>query len=352
MSRMPKMFARKRSSGKTYYYVAINRMQIPLGCDRERAEAGYHRLMLARKNGQNGPTWLATAAPTIAEIAAVFLDHVQLHRTSRTFQDHHNYLRNLVDWMPRGMRVEELRPYHVSLWLDSNPQWHTSGRRGAISSLQRCLNWAVEQELIERNLVSLYKKPGAKRRETVLDTGQKKLILEECSDELFKDYVTVLLDQGMRPEEIRHVEARHVDIEKGLLVFPSGEHKTGKKTGKQRVVYLTDVTLGIIRRLVEKHPAGPLFRNRNGKPWTKDAVHCRFWRMRRRLADKLPRDLSSYVFRRTYCTDALEAGLSGPVVAELMGHEDASMVSKVYNHIRVRRDHLRQAAEKVGGYPK
>ncbi len=163
----------------------------------------------------------------------------------------------------------------------------------------------------------------------------------------FLDFLTLLLETGVRPQEIRAVEARHVSLEHGLWIFPASEHKTGKKTDKPRVVYLNAKALEITKRLVEQHPTGPLLRNSLGKPWTTNAVRCRFRRLRRRLVGKLPPDLCAYLYRHSFATRALERGLDSVTVAELMGHADATMVSKVYQHVDQRLDHMRAAAERA-----
>jgi hypothetical protein len=54
------------------------------------------------------------------------------------------------------------------------------------------------------------------------------------------------------------------------------EHNTKKKTGQDRLVYLTPAMLELTRKLMELYPTGPLFRNSRGKPWTRNAIRCRF----------------------------------------------------------------------------
>ena len=94
---------------------------------------------------------------------------------------------------------------------------------------------------------------------------------------------------------------------------------------------------------MEKHPTGPLFRGpRGGKPFTKNGIRCRF----RRLRKKLPhlKGVISYTYRHSFATDALENGVGVAQVAELLGHKDTQMVMQHYQHLREKREHLRQAA--------
>ncbi|MCY2964013.1 MAG: tyrosine-type recombinase/integrase, partial [Planctomycetota bacterium] len=127
------------------------------------------------------------------------------------------------------------------------------------------------------------------------------------------------------------------------------EHKTGSKTGRARVIYLTPTAWEITERLLTQHPEGKLCRNRHGKAWTTDAIRNRFRRLRDTLGDKLPADLCAYSFRHTYATDALERGVDPVTLAELMGHRDATMVSRVYQHLNQRLDHMQAAARKATG---
>ena len=93
---------------------------------------------------------------------------------------------------------------------------------------------------------------------------------------------------------------------------------------------------------MERYITGPLFRNSRGKPWTRNAIRCRF----RNLRAKLPhlKGVVSYTYRHSFVTDALENGVGVAQVAELLGHTSTEMVMQHYQHLREKRDHLKQAA--------
>jgi hypothetical protein len=57
---------------------------------------------------------------------------------------------------------------------------------------------------------------------------------------------------------VRKATAAHVNLDLGVWVFK--EHKTAQRTGRPRVIYLTPAMVELTRRLMEKHPEGPLFR--------------------------------------------------------------------------------------------
>jgi integrase len=128
--------------------------------------------------------------------------------------------------------------------------------------------------------------------------------------------------------------------------LPPNEHKTGKRTGKARVIYLSPVMVSLTERLMREYPEGPLFRSfRGGKPYTAQAVRCRF----RRLRERVPAlaNVVCYTLRHTYATDALVHSVPIATVAELMGHTSTTMIARHYGHLAERTTHLRESAGRL-----
>ena len=153
-------------------------------------------------------------------------------------------------------------------------------------------------------------------------------------------------ETGCRPSEVCRVTAADVNLEVGVWVLH--RHKTGKKTGKPRVVYLTPVMVEMSRRLMLATPDGPIFRGPRGKkPFTRNGVRCRF----RRLREKLPhlKGVVAAAYRASFATDALEHGVGVAQVAELLGHSDTTMVMRHYSMLSQRVEHLRDMARKATG---
>jgi integrase len=232
----------------------------------------------------------------------------------------------------------------------------------------------------------------------VLSQAQFDRLLSLCSDRTLRDLLIVTWETGCRPQESLRVEARHTDLTNSRWVFPASE----SKGGLPRVVYLTEVSLEITRRLLLAHPEGKLFRNSRGKPWTTEAVNCGFVRLqsrmgrqamheqgldveepdvrqlarqiaqvrlangrapqaefdlqceaRRRLRNKLAVRLapkySLYVLRHSWATHALERGVDALTVAILMGHRDPSTLAKVYQHLAQNPQYLLDQAKRAVG---
>ena len=122
-----------------------------------------------------------------------------------------------------------------------------------------------------------------------------------------------------------------------LIRFADGDIP-GKQYGRD--VKLPERDVDILKRLALEHPEGPLFRNEDGQPWTKNALNCRFQRLKKA---KLPFKVNCYAARHSQATDLLENGGSAGAVASLLGHRDPTVVLKFYGkHIDQRPEHLRR----------
>ena len=140
-------------------------------------------------------------------------------------------------------------------------------------------------------------------------------------------------ETGARPQELTRVEVRHVDLANARWVFPPNEAKV--KT-RHRIIYLNTEAMRLTREALERVTKGPLFRNRAGRPWKACAVNCQFTRLQERIG----RRLCLYVFRHSFATRMLTAGVDHMTVATLLGHADASMLGKIYQHLAQCREHL------------
>ena len=157
---------------------------------------------------------------------------------------------------------KDLKPLHVTRWLDAHPGWKGS-RRNAIVAVKRVFNWADAEGLLQPNPIKAVKKPPQRHRDRVLTPEERQEILATIRDQPFREFVLAMMETGARPGEVRKVTAAHVNLELGVWVFK--EHKTAKRTGKQRVIYLNAAMVELTRKLVEKYPEGPLFRGPRNK---------------------------------------------------------------------------------------
>jgi site-specific recombinase XerD len=110
---------------------------------------------------------------------------------------------------------------------------------------------------------------------------------------------------------------------------------------------LPPALVALCRQLAARHPEGPLFRNSRGTAWTRNAIRCRFRRLRGKL--ELGPGVVAYSYRHTFATEGLGAGVDLATMAELLGHVDTTMVSAHYSHLDQKAAHLREAARRAAG---
>ncbi len=326
--KFPKPFYRK---SKQSWYLQIGRRQFSLGTCEEEALKRYKEILLH----EEGNT-VQTGKPLhVEEVCDLYLEWSKRHNDPETYQWNQTYLQSFCD-LHGGRKVTDLKPFHVTKWLDAHPRWRPATRRTVVGAIKRVFNWCETEGYLAVNPLKAVKKEPRQRRERTLTVEERQHILGAARGKAFREFLHALQETGCRPSEIRKVTAANVHFEAAVWLFR--HHKTSKKTGRPRVVYLTPAMLDLTRKLVERNPQGPLFRNSRGLPWTRNAIRCRFRNLRKKLAHLS--GVVAYTYRHSFVTDALVNGVGIAQVAELCGHASVETVSQVYQHLAERRDHL------------
>lgn len=390
MPHFPKPFYRKP---RRRWYVEIDGKQINLGPDRDEAFQQYHELMASPEPVVFKP---ADSAYPVAMLCDRFLEWVQTHRAEPTYEGYLYRLQRFVDRYPE-LTVDAIRPFHVQEWADAYDISNTT-KRNYMRSIKTCLRWCCKQGHIDKNPLEHMDVPAADRKEVYVPLEEFERILDYINDLNLRDLFITTYEVGCRPQESLRVERRHVELDHQRWVFPSLEAK-GKSA--PRIVYLSDKAMEITRRLMVQHPTGTLFRNSRGNAWTADTVNSAVdrirlnmgkaemksrgetisddeidrvaktlnplgrvkgkkvkrskWQLRaqarrkllaQRAKELLPR-YSLYALRHSWATNALKRGLDSLTVAILMGHQDPSMLAKVYQHLSHSPEHLLNQARRA-----
>ncbi len=227
----------------------------------------------------------------VASYCDLFLEWQQKHHSANTYDWYQRFLQDFCD-ASGSVLVKDLKPFHVTRWIDTHTKWGQSTQRAAMTCVKRVFNWAVSEGYLDASPVRGLVRPACLRRDKVVTVEEHQRILEATDDD-FRDYLTALWETGARPGEFAAVTAANFDRQQNIWVLMS--HKTATKTGKPRVIYLTEDMVKLTERLATAHPTGPLFLNSDGKPWNKNSIRCRFRRLRSKL------DLSDDTVAYAYC---------------------------------------------------
>lgn len=169
--------------------------------------------------------------------------------------------------------------------------------------------------------------------------------------------IRLALLAGMRKGEIQALRWEWVDLKVGVIRIPPAEHKTGKKTGKTRVVQLCSALVKVLKSLPVTQDCpyvvpGLPRRDEEGKvtewrPFIGLQNPMERIREAAGLADKdehADDDPGWHDLRRTFASVGSDLGLKG-FVGELLGHSEQS-VTDIYTRTAAQR--LMEAAETIG----
>ena len=287
----------------------------------------------------------------VKQVLDDYLDWSEANHADSTHKRIRASILSFADSLPPATCIGDLEPRHLTQWLDKrcpkrpkNGEKPTSDntRHNYAGDVLAAFNWATSanQRILRYSPLTGYRKAPKTPRALYLAPEQMEDLLSRIDDQEFRDFLIVTLRTGCRPQEVRVLEARYVLLKEGVARIPK-ELAKGKR--KERVVPLDEVVRAILKPLALKYPEGPLLRNTRGRPWTKDAINSRF----QRLKDKVPYRVTAYAMRHTFINEALKNGASETAIAEVVGHEDKTMIQKVYGHPSLHQDLLKGVVKKA-----
>jgi integrase len=296
------------------------------------AEQKFHELAALQARIPEAPS------ARVADVIESFLAWAKRHRSEETLR---NYLWYGEQFSEHSgyISVSELKPIHLTRWLDTKA-WGQTTERNARRSIYRAFSWACEEGIVPANPLKGIRCPKAKTRERMM-TRDEYTILMKNGGKKFRKLLFALRQTGCRPKEARLLKWSQVHGDKWVLK----EHKTAHVAGKPRVIYLTKPMQRLMTNLRRKATSECVFANTRGKPWSSNALRLCI----QRIKDKtnLAKDVSAYLLRHAFGTNAIINGVDVTTVAELMGHSSLEMISKVYCHLAGEHRHLQNAVDRI-----
>lgn len=281
---------------------------------------------------------------TVSEVAALYLGHTKNEQAARTFEGRERTIKAFANHCG-AVDLSAAKPWHLRLWIDAQTKWQSDWtRKGAISTIQRCFNWALKLGIIERNPFYGVSQCEGEPGRAMTDNEFRAAL--RASSVPFRRVLMFLRYTGCRPGELAQIKPDNIDEARGVCLL--NHHKTVKKTRKPRVIVLHPVAKRLCSYLIRtQFPDQPrLFVNTRGTGWTRYALACRMKRLRKRLG--LPKDCKNYSLRHKFCTDAIRNGVDVMTLAVLAGHRSIT-TTKRYVHIDDDLDYLTKSVCRVMG---
>jgi integrase len=204
--------------------------------------------------------------------------------------------------------------------------------RYACRLLRAAFTWAVDEELIERNPTTGVDFGSDGERATILDAeGFARLFATLARMEAERrlrpavaDAIRIIAMVGARRGEITGLRWRHVDIKGGRIVLPASGHKTGRRTGKPRVIHLPAAAQQIVACQPEGNPDDFVFSPSKGEG---PVLLAKPWRAIRAEAG-LPEGIGLHGLRHSLATLLAVGGAQAAEIMTSLGHRQMSTTTR------------------------
>ena len=209
-----------------------------------------------------------------------------------------------------------------------------------LAALRLILNLAIRKEYIAKNPVRevqfLDEGPGQTR---IVSHGEQQRYMAAASP-LLRDVATLIVETGMRPEEVFTIRKENAHLTSSYLFIPNGKTRFARRN-----IQLTDASREILgRRLAESE--GPFLFPRRADYNQPLTTVRKLHRAALRTA-KINPPFRLYDFRHTFGSRTAMAGVDLPTLKELMGHSD---ISTTMRYVHPTPEHKREAARKLEDY--
>lgn len=220
--------------------------------------------------------------------------------------------------------------------------------------IKGCLKVALKKQLIKSNPAALADLPQVKGQEKkkrlAMTKEQQALFMQYAADDYLYNLFGVLLRTGLRNGEIRGLKYSDIDRKNNVLhirrtikyvVGVGMVEDTPKSKTSLRDIPLTDDLKKIFD--AQKRDYAFKIENISGYVFTDpegaalgdqilnreiDRIVCAI----RAAGHEFP-DITAHVFRHTFATRAIEAGMPPQVLKTIMGHSSLGMTMDLYSHV-------------------
>jgi integrase len=217
---------------------------------------------------------------------------------------------------------------------------------GTLSSmLATAKNWGYICEGVSLHKLALPDR-GIKKEARCFTADDTRRILEKAENPWRLMFAIAAL-LGLRAGEILGLRAEDVDLARRLLNIRQtawyGTIQTCKTKSSEDALPIPSALAEMLKEWMATHPAGLLFLNRRGRPYTAEkVVQKRLWP----ILDELGIVRAGFhAFRHMHATLLLDGGASPKVTQRQLRHSDARITVGIYGHLID--DAHREAVEKL-----
>lgn len=288
-------------------------------------------------------------SPKLEEFVPVFLEWSKQEHRPKTYELHDNNCKSLKRFF-KGKWLDEITPGMVEdfkLTRVREKRWGEEKERTisgvtvnrALATLRLLFNFAERCGYQVTNPVKdveFYQEP---RRMRALSLEEEIAYFAAASQPL-KDIARIILDTGMRPDEVFRIEFANVDFQRRSIF-----NAFGKTPAARRNLSMTDEVYSILKKRATSAKSRYAFPSPDNPDKPIGRVHKAHYGAVGRA--KIEPRFVLYDLRHTYASRAVMAGVDLPTLAALLGHTSIQMTMR---YVHPAEEHKKEAATKLENY--
>lgn len=250
-------------------------------------------------------------------------------------------LGKIISWLEQHDVVQpsQITSYHVRFFLSEMVKaGYSDSYIHAFARVIRTFSHFLLEEGYIEEAIRFQMPRLSKKRMPVYSEEDVTQILKACIDKRERAFILLMIDSGLRRNEVITLNWGDVDLSSGIVRVEKG------KGGKARSVIIgigTRRALLKYRGEINSQHDQPVFQTRDGKRFTPSGLRSWLLRMSKRAG--IP--ITPHTLRRTFATLSARSGMSLVHLQGLMGH--ASIIT-TRDYIGLSEEDLVRAHEKHG----
>jgi len=311
-------------------------------------KAVAQRKLVELEGSVNRGQWVdPTDRTTVVELVRSYAA-ARMHKP-RTAERTESLIKNHLEKTPfGGRRIAAVKPSEVQAWVSDRAKvLAPSTMRILVALVRAAFNAAVLDRLIPVTPFQRITLPRVERERVVALTGEQVAAIADAIGPRYRAMVITQSGLGLRIGELLALRLEDIDwLRRTVRVEDQIDRATRErvppKTPKsRRTLPLPEVVSNALAEHIQRFPpavgTGLLFHTRDGLPLAHDWYANKVFAKAAAKAG-MPPGTTPHACRHHFATELLAGGMSVIDVAELLGHEDATLVVKTYGHGTPNRD--------------
>jgi integrase len=281
------------------------------------------------------------AAPRFEDAMAQFLEHAREQHAEHpnTIRQYTQASKPLIKTFGKK-RLNEIAPDDIEKYKKARLKQGIHGgplKPATVNADLACMrvmfSYFIALDVVSENPVSRVKFfPVDNEKTRVLSYEEERLYLTACQQPLY-DIAVLMLETGMRPEELYRLRVENVNLAEGYIFNPRGKTKAARQK-----LPLTRRATDVLKGRINGEYVFPLDGDPSKPMGKANYLHTKAWEASGIAPARL------YDLRHTFATRAVEAGVDLVTLAALLGHSKIQMVLR-YAHPQA--EHKAQAIRKM-----